>query len=70
MPEIARKVVVDLAQKKLFINGDEFPWAISEGGVSLTALGSKNELQGVSFTMFADDVEVLPAGKSNLDPDA
>lgn len=67
MPDIASKVTLDLAQKKLFIDGTEFPYAISDDGVSLSDLGSSKSLQAVTLTFFADDVEVIPAGKSNLE---
>lgn len=62
MPALAQKVTVDLKQKKLFINGVEFPWYISEDGVDITGLAANNELAMVSFTMLAVDVEVIPEG--------
>lgn len=62
MPALAQKVTVDLKQKKLFIDGVEFPWYISEDGVDITGMAANNELPMVSFTILAADVEVIPEG--------
>lgn len=62
MPALAQKVTVDLKQKKLFINGVEFPWYISEGGVDIAGLAASDELAMVSLTLLAADVEVISEG--------
>lgn len=59
MSSLAQKITVDLKQRKLSINGIEFPWYISEDGVNIIGLASKNELAMVSLTLLATDVEVI-----------
>jgi hypothetical protein len=49
MPELAKRVVLDLKQRKLFIDGTQFPWLIVE-----------DELCKATVTFFADAVEVIP----------
>lgn len=61
MPSLPKKAVLDLKQQKLFIDGKEFPWYISEDGVEVTGLLGRNELPTLSFAMFAETVEVIPA---------
>lgn len=58
MPEIAKRVVLDLMQKKLFVDGEEFPWHIEAGGPMISA--APNEISRVSLTFFADAIEVIP----------
>lgn len=60
MPELAKKVTLDLARKKLFIDGEEFPWHISEEGPVLHDVMTANSLRSVSITFYAADVEVIP----------
>lgn len=62
MPSIPQKITVDMKQKKLFINGSEFPWYITEDGVNILGLASNNELATVQLTLLATDVEVIPEG--------
>lgn len=60
MPEIAKLVTLDLAKKKLYIDGAEFPWLISQEGPTFSALANPHEIRQMTITIFADDVEVLP----------
>ena len=61
MPELAKKVTLDLARNRLFINGEEFPWHISEEGPVLNDVMARNALRSVSITFYAEDIEVIPA---------
>jgi hypothetical protein len=58
MPELAKRVVLDLKQRKLFIDGTQFPWLIVEDGVHIEA--GVDELCKATVTFFADAVEVIP----------
>lgn len=63
MPDIAKHVTVDLAQRKLYVNGEEFPFHIAEGGIRVDGLAAEaGGLATVTVTFFADDIEVVPAG--------
>lgn len=62
MPDIAKHVTVDLAQRKLYINGDEFPFCIAEGGIHVDRLPDRRGPAKVTVTFFADDIEVVPVG--------
>lgn len=63
MPDIAKHVTVDLAQRKLYINGERFPFHIAEGGIRVDGLAAEaGGLATVTVTFFADDIEVVPAG--------
>lgn len=64
MPELAKKVTVDLASKKLFLDGVEFPYYLSEEGPKVDGLLSRNELRSVTITFFTEDLEVIPEGTS------
>lgn len=61
MTEFAKKITIDEQRKKLFINGVEFPWHVTEDGFYVTRLLANNEIPTVSFTVFAETVEVIPA---------
>lgn len=60
MPDIAQKATLDLKEKKLFVDGVEFPWLISEEGPKLNNLAADATMRSVTLTFFVDDVEVLP----------
>lgn len=59
MPKSAQKFTVDLKQKKLFIDGEEFPWHTSIDGPTITKLGV-DDIHEVTVTILACDVEVIP----------
>ena len=61
MPEVPKKITVDLAAKKLLIDGTEFPWLITGDGPQVVWPDLKgNGL--VTITIPADGVEVIAAG--------
>lgn len=60
MPEIAKLVTLDLARKKLFVDGAEFPWLISQEGPIFSALADPHDVRQVTLTFFTDDVSVIP----------
>ena len=60
MPEVAKKATLDLAQKKLFIDGEEFPWHISEEGPRLTP-DTASFGHCITLTFYAHNIEVIPA---------
>jgi hypothetical protein len=59
MPDIPRLVTVDLAQKKLFVDGAEFPWYITDQGVTIGKTAS-GDLGKVALTFYAEKVEIIP----------
>lgn len=67
MPELAENVTVDLARKKLFVNGAEFPWHISEEGPKLGGIMAANEIRSVTLTFYAKDIEVIPEGPLSVE---
>jgi hypothetical protein len=60
VPRLADKAVVDLRAKKLFIDGEEFPWFISQDGVDIEGLGDKKALPLLSLSILVRTVEVIP----------
>ena len=57
-PTLAKKITVDVASKKLFIDGVEFPWLIAAlPTIRVTGIG---EVPTVILGLLADDVEVIP----------
>lgn len=60
MPDLAKLVVLDLARKKLFVDGVEFPWLISQEGPIFSALADPDDLRSVTLTFFTEDVRVIP----------
>lgn len=66
MPEAAKLVTLDLARKKLYVDGNEFPWCISEEGPQLGSVMAANEIRTVTLTFLTEDIEVIPeAGAPN-----
>lgn len=61
MPKLAEKVTLDLARKKLFIDGEEFPYHITEDGPQISDLMNHSALRSVTLTFYVKDIEVLPA---------
>lgn len=57
---LPQKAVLDLQAERLFIDGAEFPWYITEDGVEVGSLLDKNAIPTLSFTMFAETVEIIP----------
>lgn len=66
MPEMARKVTLDLRARKLYVDGAEFPWLISSEGPELHGLADKDSIRSVTLTFFTEDVEVIPEGESDM----
>ncbi|WP_280479103.1 hypothetical protein [Nocardia asiatica] len=61
MPELPKKITIDLAQKKLFIDGIPFPWPITDTGPQLVDIDHEEGEQSVTITLLAEAVEVIPA---------
>jgi hypothetical protein len=66
MPEIANLVTLDPNQRKLLIDGLEFPWLISEDGLTINNLPPTPKLPSVTVTFFPNDVEVVEQPKKKL----
>jgi hypothetical protein len=58
VPEIAKKVVLDKVHKKLFVDGEEFPWHITVGGPDIEQSGIET-LGEVTLTFYADSIEII-----------
>lgn len=52
---------LDLATEKLYIDGAEFPWYISEEGPSFGPMTDQRDLRRMTITILAEDVETVPA---------
>jgi len=61
MPELAKKITIDMQKKKLLINNVEFPWYVTEDGFDVEDILNGNELPTVSFRVLAETLEVIPA---------
>lgn len=60
-PRLPRKALVDLRSKKLFLDGEEFPWFISQDGIDVQDLGNKKKaLPMITFSILVQTVEVIP----------
>lgn len=60
MPEVPKKITVDLAAKKLLIDGEEFPWVVAGDGPQVVWPGLKGHAL-VTVTIPADGVQVVPS---------
>jgi hypothetical protein len=60
VPRLPDKAVIDLRAKKLFIDGEEFPWYITQDGIDIDGLGDKNALPMLSLSILVRTVEVIP----------
>lgn len=63
MPDIAKKAVLNLRHRTFQLDGVEFPWAITDGGVTFNDLGSPGGIRTATLTIFVEDVEVIPEGE-------
>ena len=63
MPTMPKKITVDRRDKKLYVDGVEFPWFITEEGPSAEGLAGNHEIPRVTLGIFAEDIEVIPADK-------
>lgn len=61
MPEIPKKITIDRKQMKVFVDGVEFPWVITEEGPQVQDVASKTTIPTVALSIFAEDVEIVPA---------
>lgn len=62
MPKLPRKATLDLEAQKLYIDGEEFPWYITEEGVEVSGLLDNNSPCVIlTFSMLVDTAEVIPA---------
>jgi hypothetical protein len=61
MPKLPKTAVLDLRCNKLLIDGEEFPWYITEDGVDVAGLIGNHTIPALSFTIFAETVDVIPA---------
>lgn len=66
MPAMAKLVTLDLARRKLYVDGAEFPWLISEAGPQLNDLAANNQVRSVTLTFFCDDVVVIPENPQHV----
>jgi hypothetical protein len=60
MANLPQKALVDLRDSKLYLDGQEFPWYITESGVAIDGLGDRDTLPVLTFSIYAETVEVIP----------
>ncbi|UYB35505.1 hypothetical protein N9A08_12850 [Arthrobacter koreensis] len=65
MPKLPKKAVIDLRNGSLHIDGEEFPYYITEDGVGVNGLGGRRTIPILTFSVFAEDVEVIPRDDSS-----
>ncbi|MGY2019385.1 hypothetical protein [Nocardia gipuzkoensis] len=58
MPEFPELVTLDLARKRLYVDGVQFPWIINEDGLTINNLFTSARVPSVTVTFFPKDVEV------------
>ena len=61
MTKVPAKITIDRKQKKVFVDGVEFPWIITEAGPEVTSVAASDQIPVVTIPIFAADVEVIPA---------
>ncbi|MBF6213757.1 hypothetical protein IU487_22325 [Nocardia puris] len=57
---MAERVTIDLAARKILIDGEEFPYLLHKDGPRVNNLDTRDELRSVTLTFFAKDIEVIP----------
>ncbi|WP_159850253.1 hypothetical protein [Nocardia sp. CY41] len=63
MPELAQHLTLDLAKKKLYIDGIDFPWYISGDGLTINNLPPSVYMPSVTLTFYPRDVKMDWANK-------
>ncbi|QDF16183.1 hypothetical protein SEA_MALACHAI_10 [Gordonia phage Malachai] len=62
MPKVPNRVTIDRKQRKVFVDGVEFPWMIAEQGPDVDDIANPHAIPTVTIPIIAADVEVIPAG--------
>lgn len=60
--KLAKKITVDLTNNTLAIDGEQFEYYI-QPGVEIMGLADPNGVPTVNISIFAETVEVIPAGE-------
>lgn len=60
MAEFAERVVVDVPNKTVLINGVEFPWLIQEDGIEVRNLIARDSFASITIEIPAGSIEVIP----------
>jgi hypothetical protein len=64
LPDIA---VVDLNDNTLTLDGEKFPYYITQDGIDVDRLGDPNSLPTIGLTLFTHTVQVIPKRKKDED---
>lgn len=59
--KLAKKITVDCATATMVIDGEQFGYYV-QPGVAIDGLADPNGLPTVTVSIFAESVEVIPAG--------
>ncbi|ATN90822.1 hypothetical protein SEA_LYSIDIOUS_10 [Gordonia phage Lysidious] len=62
MPKVPNRVTIDRKQRKVFVDGVEFPWMIAEQGPDVDDIANPHAIPTVTIPIIAADVEVIPSG--------
>ncbi|QDF17454.1 hypothetical protein SEA_PHROSTEDPHLAKE_10 [Gordonia phage PhrostedPhlake] len=60
MPGVPNKITIDRNQRKVFVDGVEFPWMIAEQGPDVDDIANPHAHPIVTIPILASDVEVIP----------
>ncbi|WP_156161662.1 hypothetical protein [Nocardia vulneris] len=63
MPELAKRVTIDHDKSKLYIDGVEFPWQITEQGPVVAEAVPGWPLKLVTVAILAENVEIIQEAK-------
>lgn len=60
MPGLAKKITIDRKRKRVLIDGEEFPYFVSEDGPQVEDACNANAVPVVMLPVLAADVEIIP----------
>lgn len=60
MPEIAKNLTLDLQDRKLYVDGKEFPWHLAASGPRFDCEPVESGLCLVYLPVLAESIEVIP----------
>lgn len=60
MPNLPNLITIDRKQQKVLVDGDEFPWFITEDGPTVEGADNPEEVTTVTVSIFTDEVEEIP----------
>lgn len=58
-PVLPKKITVDLRDRRVYVDGEEFPWFLGAEGVDVMDLATEEALPGIRLRILAETIDVI-----------